>query len=166
MQTSYSYDQAAAVPGMLHGSGSRDIVTRIAGEDLDFGRFVIADPANPGKVKYATDDTGNVVGVVIFKEMLPQQTDGGKPIQAGDPVAILRKGSIWCEAFMGGSTPAEFDTIKIHNDDTDATSIAKYGKVTGQAASANVIRTMASRATFLAKPAAADTTVLVEVNLP
>jgi len=164
-QLSYSRDGAVAVAGMLADEGLRDVVTKVAYEPVDFGRFVVIDAAT-GKVRYATDDTRAIIGVTVFIPTLMQRTDGGKPIQAGMEVSILRKGRIWMDAALGVSTPADLETVKMHNDDTNAGTIAKYGKVTGEAASADVIRTLSGRAVFYGKPDAAATLVKVELNLP
>lgn len=162
VQTSYAYDGATAMAGML-GTAAPDkkVITRIAAEALDFGKFVIINA--DGEVELADDDSGNVAGVVMFEPTLAQRMDGGKPIQAKDPVNILRKGDIWVHSSLGASTPKDLDVANLHNDDTDATSQAKRGKVTAEAVSANVIRAVGG-IRFLGTPT--GTLALVEVDLP
>lgn len=159
-QTAYSNDPGDAVPGMLADNGPKDIVTCIAHVDLPFGRFVRA--RTDGKVELPTDDTGDIVGLVVFKDMQSQITipqDGNPVIKAGSPVAILRKGRAYAE-FSGG-TQVYYGEVHIHNS---AGAASDQGKATATAASANVIRDMNRAVVFAEKRT--DTLALVEVNAP
>lgn len=161
-QTAYSYDSAVAVPGLLADSKYK-AATRIAYEDLEYGRFVRV--RTDGMVEYATDDSGNMAGVTVYVGMTEAtKTAGGKPILAGQPVAILYQGDVWVS--HSGTAGTELSTVKVHNDDTNPTSIAKYGKSTNEAASVDAIRTLSGRAVFLDVAEHTSTLAKVRVNFP
>lgn len=161
-QTTYSYDSAVAVPGLL-ADGKYKAHTRIAYEDLEYGRFVRV--RTDGKVEYATDDSGTMAGVTVYVGMTEStRPQGSKPILAGQPVTILYQGDVWVS--HSGTAGAELATVLVHNDDTDGTTQAKYGKSTAEAASANVIRTLSSRAVFVDVAEHTSTLAKVRVNFP
>jgi hypothetical protein len=161
----YTMSQAVAVAGMLDGTGEGfEIETFIANEDLPFGRAVRLVSGGTDAVELPTDDTGTIVGFVVFKDMLPQLTtppDGTPVVKAGTPVAILRKGRMWAD-WDGAGTPASLVQFNVRNNTAAPTT---KGKVTAAATSANVVRA-GLRGNWVKGKVVGTSLALVQVNLP
>lgn len=153
-QTSVSLDNAVAVPGQIADVlGPRDVVTAIAYEDIPAGRVVRL--RSDGTVELPLDDSGTLYGVSLYQDTLEASLPVGDPVhKAGRPMPVMRRGKVWV-SFSGGSKTQE-GTANVHNDDTDATTLAKAGKVTGSAVSTNVIRAGTGKVIFTHTRGASD----------
>ena len=162
-QTTYSPDNEVAVPGMRADNGPCDIVTMIAAEDIEAGRFVSIK--SDGTVEKPKDDSEAIVGVALYGDMRMGSYPQGSPvIKAGDPFSVIRKGRVWV-SYNATGTAAKLGTVHISNDNITPVT-ADFGKATGGAVVTNKVRDLASRAVYFKAAAATDTLALVELNLP
>jgi hypothetical protein len=159
----YSFDRAVAVPGMTD-DGPKEIDTFIAYEDLPFGRAVRLHTGTTDQVELPTDDSGAIVGFVVYKDMLEMAYPpaGAAVIKAGTPVAILRKGRMWA-AWDGAGTVAVFTQFNIRNN---AAAPTTKGMVTAAAASADVVRAGTRGTFYKARKDATLGIAQIEVSLP
>src|SRR5690606_21457218 len=105
MQTSYSINQAAAIPGMIaDSSGVKDIVSfKNPNGKVYFGRLVTRDSA-VDEVKHPTTAAGVssplvVRGVVVAAHEIESVEDGEDPGYAAKSVVpVMTKGRIWVKA--------------------------------------------------------------------
>src|SRR5688500_3155125 len=97
IQTSYVFEPAIAVEGMIADSANRDIISRLLESTVaDAGLFVVKGTATdqaklPGS---AGDVTNLVLGVLVFEPMR-ETTGTANRFKATDAVPIMRHGRIW-----------------------------------------------------------------------
>lgn len=157
-QTSYTLDRRPGIPGMAFDIGDSDIVSFVANEALEPGKIVRV--RSDGKVEYPTDDTGVLVGVVMYQDTKESSYPQGTAVyQAGDVVPVLRYGRIWTQ-FVSGT-----QVIMADANLSNGATVADRGKLTAQVTAANSVRTMAGRVKFWEVQTAANL-ALAEVAFP
>lgn len=138
-QTAHDLIPAIAKPGQLFDAKiGNDIISCIAAEALEPGRFVELDPADDATeiplVRLAqgtTTSVATIVGVVIRDQQREANTwpaNASQGIQAGSRCAVLRKGRIYVE--RDSADNAAVTRMSAFNIMHSSTSSAKRGMVT------------------------------------
>lgn len=143
MQTVHNLAPAVGAPGMLFDDKEgNDIVSCIAGEDLQPGRWVELASSDvktgPATVQLMQQTTSTCApyGVVVRDQQREANNwpdNSSQGIKSGTRVAVLRRGRIFVERDSADTASvARFDTPKIMHSSTNS---AKRGMMTQAAAS-------------------------------
>jgi hypothetical protein len=103
-QTNYDNSPGLGFPGMLVDTGAKDAVSRVAGADIPFGRFVM-NAANKTVTLVATD-LSDLAGVALHQHKTPDSA-GVAQYEAGEVVDVLKRGRVWvwCEQAVSTTDP-------------------------------------------------------------
>jgi len=168
-QTTYSNDYGLAIAGMIADSaGPQHVESPINGEGAVLAPGTIVTIKSDGTVELpkATSSTLNpIYGVVLYDESMPP---GGWP--AGGPVAVMRKGKVWCS--YDGTAPGNMTVPNIsHASDNTGSKQFARGYLTASATSttAGVEITAPGGGIVARADQGVDTTnklVIAELNFP
>lgn len=169
MQTSYTTDNAQALPGMIADSNTpQDIQVFFAAEAMPAGVLVTLVPGtNTVELPKSTSSTVNpLAGVTVFQE---SDVPGGYAV--GAPVPVMRKGKIWTN--YHGTAPANLIAPNLmHASDNTGSELAFRGFVTATATSTSAgVEITALAGGVVARNDAAqldatDGLIVLELNLP
>lgn len=160
-QTAYQADAIVAVAGQLGDMRESFIVSYIANEEIEAGKFVRVRA--DGKIEVPTDDTGALVGVTVYQDTKESSyPQGAANYAAGDLVPVLRYGAIYTQFVTGSGAQAPLGACQLSNGAT----VADRGKITSAVVAANSVRTLAGRVLYIRPVASPTNLCLVEVSLP
>lgn len=142
-QTAHNLTPAVGAPGMLYDAKEgNDIVTCIAGEDIEPGRFVELASADDKtgvmtvQMCQQTGATCTPVGVSLRDQQREQNTwpaNASQGIKSGTRMAVLRRGRVFVERDSTDTAAvSRFDSPKIMHSSSTA---AKRGMLTQAATS-------------------------------
>jgi hypothetical protein len=160
IQSSYVFEPAVAVEGMIADSGVRDVLSRLLeSATADAGHFVVKGTATdqaklPG---VATDVTNLLLGVLVFQPM-QEATGTANRFVATDAVAVMRRGRIWVK--VAGTAIADGAVPFVFHSGADA------GKVSGAAGAGPDATIVPEGSVRCLKGAAPGGLALLDLNLP
>jgi hypothetical protein len=160
-QTTITDDPIVAVPGMLADFRESFVTSYIANEAIEAGKFVRVRA--DGKIEVPTDDTGSLVGIVLYNDTKESSyPQGSANYVAGDVVPVVRYGAVYAQFVTGSGAQAPLGAAQLSNGAT----VADRGKITSAVAAANSVRTLAGRVLYIRPVTAPTNLCLVEVSLP
>jgi hypothetical protein len=101
-QTSFSQDMAIALPGLLVGTGPKEILPRKAEVAMDFG-YLVVQGTDDDEVKLPTATGQKPVGIVV-RDMSVRDEAAANDVLVGESCDVLTSGTIRVQV-EGAVTP-------------------------------------------------------------
>lgn len=159
-QTSYVFEPAVAIEGMIADSGVRDVISRLLESSAsDAGLFHVKGTAtDQTKLPAAAGDVTNFLQGVSVYEPMRAATATADRLRAKDMVPLLRRGRIWVK--VAGTALVDNGPVFVTHSGADA------GKVSGAVGAGPDATAVPNGAAKCIKGGAPGALALIDLNLP